>query len=72
MRRAWQQLAAPTAATWRTGLRRIRTLQSYREPCKRVRQGFDVRDEELWFEEHDMQGTPWSNPESYKKWAPAT
>jgi dipeptidyl aminopeptidase/acylaminoacyl peptidase len=28
--------------------------------------------EELWFEEHDMQGTPWSNPESYKKWAPAT
>jgi dipeptidyl aminopeptidase/acylaminoacyl peptidase len=28
--------------------------------------------EELWFEEHDMQGTPWSNPESYEKWAPAT
>src|SRR5467141_4975010 len=28
--------------------------------------------EELWFEEHDMQGAPWSNPESYKKWAPAT
>jgi len=28
--------------------------------------------EELWFEEHDMQGTPWSNPESYKKWAPLT
>ncbi len=28
--------------------------------------------EELWFEEHDMQGTPWSNPESYKKWAPVT
>jgi dipeptidyl aminopeptidase/acylaminoacyl peptidase len=28
--------------------------------------------EELWFEEHDMQGTPWSNPESYRKWAPAT
>jgi dipeptidyl aminopeptidase/acylaminoacyl peptidase len=28
--------------------------------------------EELWFEEHDMQGTPWSNPESYKKWAPET
>jgi dipeptidyl aminopeptidase/acylaminoacyl peptidase len=27
--------------------------------------------EELWFEEHDMQGTPWSNPESYRKWAPA-
>jgi len=26
--------------------------------------------EELWFEEHDMQGTPWTNPESYKKWAP--
>ena len=28
--------------------------------------------EELWFEEHDMQGTLWSNPESYKKWAPVT
>jgi len=28
--------------------------------------------EELWFEEHDMQGTPWSNPESYHKWAPVT
>jgi len=27
---------------------------------------------ELWFEEHDMQGTPWSNPESYRKWAPVT
>ena len=28
--------------------------------------------EELWFEEHDLQGTPWSNPEAYRKWAPAT
>jgi dipeptidyl aminopeptidase/acylaminoacyl peptidase len=28
--------------------------------------------EELWFEEHDMQGTPWTNPESYHKWAPLT
>jgi dipeptidyl aminopeptidase/acylaminoacyl peptidase len=28
--------------------------------------------DELWFEEHDMQGTPWTNPESYKKWAPVT
>ena len=28
--------------------------------------------EELWFEEHDMQGTPWSAPENYKKWAPMT
>jgi dipeptidyl aminopeptidase/acylaminoacyl peptidase len=28
--------------------------------------------EELWFEEHDMQGMPWTNPESYRKWAPAT
>jgi len=28
--------------------------------------------EELWFEEHDMQGTPWTNPESYHKWAPVT
>ena len=28
--------------------------------------------EELWFEEHDMQGTPWSAPDNYKKWAPMT
>jgi len=28
--------------------------------------------EELWFEEHDMQGTPWSAPENYKRWAPMT
>jgi dipeptidyl aminopeptidase/acylaminoacyl peptidase len=28
--------------------------------------------EELWFEEHDMQGTPWTNSESYKKWSPST
>jgi dipeptidyl aminopeptidase/acylaminoacyl peptidase len=28
--------------------------------------------EELWFEEHDMAGTPWSNPESYHKWSPST
>jgi len=25
--------------------------------------------EELWFEEHDMQGTPWTNPESYRNGA---
>jgi dipeptidyl aminopeptidase/acylaminoacyl peptidase len=28
--------------------------------------------EELWFEEHDLQGTPWEAPENYKKWAPST
>jgi len=28
--------------------------------------------EELWFAEHDMQGTPWNNPESYKKWSAST
>ena len=28
--------------------------------------------DELWFEEHDMLGTPWANPESYRKWAPLT
>jgi dipeptidyl aminopeptidase/acylaminoacyl peptidase len=28
--------------------------------------------EELWFEEHDMMGTPWSAPENYKKWSPMT
>jgi dipeptidyl aminopeptidase/acylaminoacyl peptidase len=27
--------------------------------------------EELWFEEHDLQGTPWGAPENYKKWAPS-
>jgi dipeptidyl aminopeptidase/acylaminoacyl peptidase len=28
--------------------------------------------EELWFEEHDMKGTPWTNPEAYQKWSPMT
>jgi dipeptidyl aminopeptidase/acylaminoacyl peptidase len=28
--------------------------------------------EELWFEEHEMKGTPWTNPESYRKWSPST
>jgi dipeptidyl aminopeptidase/acylaminoacyl peptidase len=28
--------------------------------------------EELWFEEHEMAGTPWANPESYQKWSPST
>jgi dipeptidyl aminopeptidase/acylaminoacyl peptidase len=28
--------------------------------------------EELWFEEHDMAGEPWTNPSSYQKWSPAT
>ncbi len=28
--------------------------------------------EELWFEEHDMQGTPWASPDNYKKWSPST
>jgi dipeptidyl aminopeptidase/acylaminoacyl peptidase len=28
--------------------------------------------EELWFTEHDSQGTPWSNPENYRKFAPVT
>jgi dipeptidyl aminopeptidase/acylaminoacyl peptidase len=28
--------------------------------------------EELWFEEHDMQGTPWAAGENYKKWSPST
>ncbi len=27
--------------------------------------------EELWFGEHDMQGTPWTAPENYKKWSPS-
>ncbi len=28
--------------------------------------------EELWFEEHDTQATPWTNAESYRKWSPST
>jgi len=28
--------------------------------------------EELWFNEHDFQGTPWSNPEGYRKWSPTS
>ena len=28
--------------------------------------------EELWFEEHDSQGTPWTAPENHKKWSPST
>jgi dipeptidyl aminopeptidase/acylaminoacyl peptidase len=28
--------------------------------------------EELWFSEHDTPGTPWENPEAYKKWSPVT
>ena len=28
--------------------------------------------EEFWFPEHDMPGTPWTNPEGYRRWAPAT
>jgi len=27
--------------------------------------------EELWFEEWEFGGTPWSNPDLYKKWAPS-
>lgn len=28
--------------------------------------------EELWFVEHDLEGTPWSNPGMYSKWSPST
>jgi dipeptidyl aminopeptidase/acylaminoacyl peptidase len=28
--------------------------------------------EELWFEEHEMQGPPWAVPDSYKKWSPSS
>ncbi|MGB6544970.1 MAG: S9 family peptidase, partial [Candidatus Acidiferrales bacterium] len=28
--------------------------------------------EELWFVEHDLKGTPWTNPASYQKWSPST
>ena len=28
--------------------------------------------EELWFVEHDLEGTPWTNPEMYAKWSPST
>lgn len=26
--------------------------------------------EELWFPEHELRGTPWTNPASYEKWSP--
>jgi dipeptidyl aminopeptidase/acylaminoacyl peptidase len=28
--------------------------------------------EELWFEDHDMQGEPWTAPDNYRKWSPST
>jgi dipeptidyl aminopeptidase/acylaminoacyl peptidase len=28
--------------------------------------------EELWFVEHDLEGTPWTNPQMYAKWSPST
>jgi dipeptidyl aminopeptidase/acylaminoacyl peptidase len=28
--------------------------------------------EELWFPEFDIPGTPWQNPQSYKKWSPSS
>ncbi len=28
--------------------------------------------EELWFEEHDMRGTPWTSPDAYRRWSPLT
>ena len=28
--------------------------------------------EELWFVEHDLRGTPWSDPGTYTKWSPST
>lgn len=28
--------------------------------------------EELWFVEHDLKGTPWTNRASYAKWSPST
>lgn len=28
--------------------------------------------EELWFQEHETMGTPWSNPAGYAKWSPST
>ncbi len=28
--------------------------------------------EELWFPEWEMRGTPWDNPEAYRKWSPST
>ena len=28
--------------------------------------------EELWFEEREMEGTSWTAPENYRKWAPMT
>jgi dipeptidyl aminopeptidase/acylaminoacyl peptidase len=28
--------------------------------------------DELWFMEHDLGGTPWTNPQSYRQWSPSS
>jgi len=38
---------------------------------------FDLRSEygtteELWFPEREYKGTPWTNPQQYRKWSPST
>jgi dipeptidyl aminopeptidase/acylaminoacyl peptidase len=49
---------------------RFRALISHAGPYNKV--SMYGATEELWFEEHDMAGTPWSNPESYHKWSPSS
>ncbi len=49
---------------------RFKALISHAGPYDNV--GMYGGTEELWFVEHDLAGTPWSNPESYRKWSPST
>jgi dipeptidyl aminopeptidase/acylaminoacyl peptidase len=49
---------------------RFKALISHAGVCDKV--GMYGATEELWFEEHDMAGTPWTHPESYRKWSPST
>ena len=66
--------AARTAATWWIGSRthtgRFKVLISHAGVYDKT--AMYGATEELWFEEHDMAGTPWTHPESYQKWSPST
>jgi dipeptidyl aminopeptidase/acylaminoacyl peptidase len=49
---------------------RFKALISHAGPYNKV--SMYGATEEIWFEEHDMAGEPWTNPESYRKWSPST
>ena len=47
---------------------RFKCLISHAGPYDTVSMGAT---EELWFNEWEFGGTPWANPENYKKWSPS-